>query len=736
MKSCLECRLFPKCTDRNKSFSYSCSSFKKIKGVTSGSILEMFEPGSGHDQVDDALPGQIIASAYDNLPESTLTSMYEEQLNNPNPIPPDLKFDDRSLPAFKNVLDWAISEHGANTPPFARQIGMCLHLFAEFCPRCSNEKFLSIYTIPYRASVEKIQENVVCLENGICPKCKVSKTELILNKELNLYTDFAGCLGQRSGKSATVYQYMAPYLISRWLKLQNPTKVLGIMQASILTGTMVGLTHAKAMSLLWNPMMNALTNSSWFQSYHLLLDELAAKYGVEEVYAVKDTFIRYNHRNLHFAPMGPNKRTLRGDNRIFAFIDELGWFYTGGNDDEERERASGVEVHKSLSRSLTTANTALSRKIRSDHRYANLPMAYFGAVSSPAHIRDMIMTLVTKNKDSKDTLAVHLPSWQFNPAYHSRDDFAKDYADNPVLAERDFGANPPDAINPFISDVSICERLFTGVNNVQYVYKTESPPESSMQHGMTRYKWAVPTFHTNTNIPPSILVLDAGEKDNSFSLCVMSREPSMNPNVKTARIKVSAFVEIAPQKGVETINFNKLYLELIKPIIKSMNVSVVMADRWQSTKILQDIEQDFKISVMKYSLRYQDMTGVRSFLIADDSPIVLPKCEIPFNKIRESSESNYPHCFQYKPLAHLYLQLATIRDFPRMVEKGDGLTDDNWRALALGLHFMTDEEWCKKNIKGTSKRGTGGLGVVGGSTGGSAGTRSGKLGAVSSRGGA
>jgi intein/homing endonuclease len=655
--------------------------------------------------------------------------------------------------------------------------------------------------------------------------------------------------GILSHNSATIYAYIAPYIIHKYLKLQNPCRVFGIMENSIISATFVGLTFARAVSLLWAPLHNIIGKSEWFClaegtpvtmadgttkpieetlglevktfegsglvttradtgvkdclelelesghslvgtaehrirclsadgasliwktlgeltaedfvvidgvevklskvksktpvgpkkvydievegdhnyyaggilthncEYHQMLDGYATKYGIENLYSFKETFIKYMHRNMFLYPLGPNKRTLRGDNRFFAAIDELGWFYMGSDDDEERERASGKEVWTSLDRSMKTVRTAGKRLIydtKSGKNFNTLPGAYLCGVSSPSHAKDMIMSLCRTHEDSDEVLTLHLPSWQYNPLYESKDDFAKEYREDAVRAERDFGANPPDAINPFFSDVSATQKAFNGeTNKLGYEYTLGDPPEDSNLNGIAQYKWAsLFNIRTGTQVPVSLLTLDAGQTNNSFCMSLLTRDSVKQKGVRP-KIRVPVIIEIAPRKGKEVINFTKVYNEVIKPIIKEFNVGYVVADRWQSTKVLQDIEDDFKIPTQVYSLKYGDMTTVRSYLVSDDAPILLPPPEVPFKDIRGLAELDYPHGFQYKPVAHLYHQFSTIRGFPRSVEKGEGQTDDIWRALALGLTFLVDDEWCVKHLKGRARSGRGALGVMG-----------------------
>lgn len=1155
MKSCVECRHYHRCRDPNKGHSYSCSEYKKIATVKTGSIVEILL-GESEDYPSPSVVSNVNPSLLTKSHELDLMTMVEEALSNPSPIPKDLKIDDGDLKEHPNFYEWCMDSRGANQPPFSRQLGIGLHLFGQWCPRCSHTRFANVNTIPYKASPEVVAENVSILKYGVCPKCKVTRSELFRTGELNEYVEFAGCLGQRSGKSA-LFSLLAPYITQHYLKLQNPNKVLGLMQHSTLSATFVGLTFARAVALLWNPVHTLISNSEWFKQYHKLLDYYADKYGEEGLYSFKDTFIQYRHRGLYLYPMGPNKRTLRGDcfvgstiintesgfstldelihvegfnkadllvdtpkgikrvshtlktqretlvvatrngysvectpeepllvvtpdmelewrsvsqlkvgdfivsctsanspmfgtesvnlnqatilgymtangyrselssgdkkviarfrdavreetgkyptkigkhikgvcvpnwymsktylhnilnplgysptsaydkcipfsvrqapkhilheflesyfecdcginggrtkgaykgktdgieielttaskllsqqlqvillqvygivsryrvesyiphsqrirggtrvvtyhilsltgydadlflqhfkrakaqkyaNRVVASeagvgsdrrvvpyirkyisdvyenaraevysgigkgiskslmidgervpnnirprlmnnrsqanhctgtrahcpeglfynddwstvlprissmdkvaakrikqllklrphfeeitsievgrktwvydltvpdavcftanglaahntrfmsgIDELGWFFNGGvEDDEAREKASGREVHGALDRSMKTVRTKVRARVKTG---AYILTGYLMSISSPSHARDMIMTLVNTHSDSSDVLAVHLPTWEFNPDYNGREDFSKEYKEDWARAERDFGAQPSINTNPYISeeDESLLRRTFIGVNRVRYDYKIWEKPNSRLKYKSLRIvnTVAAPQEHG------SVLLLDAGYSNNSFSVSVATKN-----KVPT----FTALLECAPVKGEELVNFNHIY-EILKALCKEFNVQVVIADRWNSIKLLQDLEQEMGVEIIHYSLKFADFVNAKSYLLNEQPAVIFPKPEMEFDVVRQHTE-NYPHVFALKPVTHLYFQFLTVKQMGRVVDKGDGLTDDLFRTVILGITFLTDVDFCAKLA--TSVRGKGGIGT-------------------------
>lgn len=494
-----------------------------------------------------------------------------------------------------------------------------------------------------------------------------------------------GILNHNSGKSA-FFNLLVPYLTHKWVKVEKPVETLGLMSSSILIGTCTALTWAKAQELLYDPISNAIENSKWFQQYFQLLDDYEERTGIE-LYKFKDTFLSFNHKNLILNTSGPNKRTLRGATRWVSIIDEIGWF-PHGDDNDERERASANEVYVSLDRSLKTVRKSTMKLLKEG--YDSIPLAYGCGISSPSSYNDKIMELVRNFKGSKEVLVHQAPTWEMNPLF-TKDDFAKEYQDDPIKAERDFGANPPMAENAWISDVKSLDHLLVNRWVIDYQYDHFTNRSGvDMVFGKLRSTKAPPTC------PPTVLTIDAGYSNNSFALAITANDGR--------GANVLAVAEIAPKKGITVINYTRTVKQLLYPLIKAFNVQAVGADRWNSLKLLQDIEEDCHVQTFQYSLKPTDFDLVYDYLMEDLPAIKLPRPEMDLGQIFVTSD--YPHGFKYKPNSHLYHQFSTVNvDGRGSVEKGNGYTDDILRAVALGIRTCVLEDTIKKfNLRGATKQ--------------------------------
>lgn len=152
---------------------------------------------------------------------------------------------------------------------------------------------------------------------------------------------------------------------------------------------------------------------------------------------------------------------------------------------------------------------------------------------------------------------------------------------------------------------------------------------------------------------------------------------------------ITCFCEVIPNPGMP-LNHSLIFSELIYPLIKERNVKVLISDRWQNIKLLQDAEMEFDdlITISK-SLRYDDFWVIKQMMF--DSEVILPRLKRSIDEIVKYDQSQYPQCFT-DPVEHLALQFMTVRDMGNTVDKGDMLTDDTFRAVCLAITALMDDE--------------------------------------------
>lgn len=620
----------------------------------------------------------------------------------------DLKINDKDLPSASSYYDYAFSIIGKDDhPPWMVQMWTGLMLFGEVCPVCSDRRWLNlewfIEHVPRDRPSIDIKEGIQPLVHGKCPKCKRFKWDLIKNHGLRNYLELVNVLGQRSGKSSSA-GHMASYHTHRMLKFPRLADLTNQMRRSTeLTSTFVSLTYAKAVGVLWTPYIKLIDNSSWFKQYHELLDYYGEKYGVE-LYRKKDEYLKWYHKSMRSYPSGPKSQTLRGDTRILAIIDELGLFpLPTGNDeeDENSDRANSDEAHKSLTNSLVTVQSVQTELLKQG---LNCPPGLMLGVSSPTSMRDKVMRLLEDSRGTEGReviLGVNLPTWKVNPSIDRDSPFIKlKYATNAEKAERDFGANPPRVHKTFIKATQVPQKLFCVKNShtVRYQYDTPGLLGAKLERHYT------PRF-------PSIVLIDAGHTNNSFSVVGAHFDFNRQKTV------VTTVAEVMTHDN-RKIDFNPIYENVILTLLKDLNGVGLIADQWQSLDLLSRARHDMGKVVVngkekdrclckQYSPKRKDFDALVA--MAENNSI-----EFPFLSEQDYSEV----CSKYidyrtlngQPVKHLLLQMLTVADQgeTKTPTKGAGFTDDIFRALTLVSLIHTDavmerlkeakDSWVKERV--------------------------------------
>lgn len=484
-----------------------------------------------------------------------------------------------------------------------------------------------------------------------------------------------GIVSHNSGKSE-VAAMITSYITHRVLKMQNPTRIYGIGSNQVLQITFVALTQGQAIQNLWTPFYGYVTGAPWFKKYHELMAYYDAKYG-QEMVRIKDTYILYRHRNLLILPASPDQRTLRGRTRIACVPDEIGWMDNSA-EATKKVTVSASGTYAALSNSLQTVRSEEQRLIASG--MVDCISGYMINISSPSSIRDKICELYRLSQGSKKMLGLHAPTWKINPKF-SRATLDEDFRKDPIGAERDFGANPPLSSAPFIRDPTIIfGNVKAGKNYVNYKHQVNIG--NDVERTKTRFASLV---GCKEGTAPSVLAIDAGETNNSFAMAVMS--------MQNAIMSIDCLVDIMPLPGIP-LNYSLIYKEIIVPMCKARNVRVVLSDRWNSTKLLQDL---FDMAIVgkyqKYSLKYEDMWNFKSRL--EQRSVAIPKSIMltAAEQLRSLDVSDYPRCFENRPVEHFMFQCVTVQDTGRMVIKGPDMTDDLWRAVVLGAWGLENPDF-------------------------------------------
>lgn len=232
MASCLDCNKFNECADPRKGVDYVCNRWEQgdVGPLSLESVVDGYLGNKEGEVKTENLPKGVDDSVghlydpnkeYGEGDEKSLISAVESIIDNGSGVPADLKVDDRDLAEYPNFFEFSIDPQGLGNPPLNRQLAIATHVFGEWCPPCSHPKFRRIDTTPLSSNIRDFPDKVSFLRWGKCPNCGKTKSQLIKDGELYLYTELDMCAGQRSGKS-TLISLMTAYIIHKYLKMQRP----------------------------------------------------------------------------------------------------------------------------------------------------------------------------------------------------------------------------------------------------------------------------------------------------------------------------------------------------------------------------------------------------------------------------------------------------------------------------------------------------------------------------------
>jgi hypothetical protein len=603
--------------------------------------------------------------------------------------------DETEVPKAKNFVEFCLSKKFLNVIPYPRQIEAGLSFFEEYCPECTNpawvygdEKDLDLFDQP----IAEILDNVQMLEFGKCPKCQQNRLDFVAKKYFHLPYELAGCAGQRSGKSALVAM-IAAYVLHRYLVIPDPVRFLDILGSSQLYMTLTAISAGQAEASLWVPFKEYVDAAPWFADYHKLLADTGERLGTELLHRPR-TFLVYSHKRIACLFEAPNKRRLRGKTRIFTAIDEIGWMEADAA--KQSVTLSADEISAALDNSLMTVRAA-AETMRQTRGLYNCPDGYACNISSPSAKDDRIMRSVRAAKENRKIYAYHYPTWEANPRI-SREMLEPQFQQSRMVSERDFGAIPPLANDPFIDNPN-CVNMMVSNKHQHNLLQVKIDYNVDKFGNKTKFaKIKVPQIDKRK---PRMLLCDAGEKRNHFAVMLMTWDTQMS------RPRVDYVFDVTPEEGIP-INFALMWDHCFKPICESLLIKHMFSDTWNSTELVQKLRQ-FQVLSEQYTLKFADLVEVAARLGAGE--LLLPKTELPVEELRLTYE-NPVEFVAGKPILGLILQMLTVRQVGRRVTKPVNGEDDMFRALALGMHHIVRPE-LKKIYAVDMAGGSGGnLGVM------------------------
>jgi len=302
-----------------------------------------------------------------------------------------------------------------------------------------------------------------------------------------------------------------------------------------------------------------------------------------------------------------------------------------------------------------------------------------------------------------------------------------EYAEDPVKADRDWAAIPPLADNPFHQNTAALDQILEDcrARKPLFVQGMKTGQSRAGQH----YVYAVPNQLQSDRSIPRMMTIDAGEVNNSFALSIWSVARAKSPDVMGAReedlgyeeeededvrrilalrdeyeeeetqsegskgmsdyLNLDGIIEVIPFKDQagnhHKVNFKKMYDLCLLPLVRSLNVKLLVADRWNMASIFDGL-RDEGVDCHHFTLKWKDFIDFKQKLSSRE--VQLLGLEKPY----ESIFDDYERAIFNAPNLHLVVQTKTVRRTGRQVVKPKGGTDDLYRTMVLAHRFAMNDD--------------------------------------------
>lgn len=505
------------------------------------------------------------------------------------------------LPRAGNIIEWTVDPRFLDFPLLYGHWGQYQFLrdLAQLrCPICNPvDKDSEGAGRCWGKSRMELEAEVLLVwstdyNTDVCPKCRGTRDEFVGDRLLYDYNTAVVCVGARSGKSTTA-GILATYLehvIYSVARFDRDRLALMLKQAP---GTrfdvaFVASTGKQTEKTIWDWFTNFRERGPWIRRYVRRVKELEAaqphiglkrwQYDEEAKTSIRNGFIR-----VEFDSLTSNSGGMAGATRMAAFVDELARF------DITSSKRGADEVWRVLSMSLKTIRRAAST-------LPGFPPYLFGlkiATSSPMSMDDKMMSLLDKQDRLDRMYAIKMATWEYNP-FMPREAFAEEYAEDPIQAERDFGANPPLTETPLIEDVPRFAKSIEPTLTPATLFRTTYPED---RLGRQYIGVEVDDSIISPEMP-RYLCFDAGSSFDSFAgACAhpawieVAPDPN-DPKQRPRRVLLTVYdwvVRILPTvRPKRTVWFDSV-VKLIERLKDCFRIVEVVFDRWQSEALVQDI---------------------------------------------------------------------------------------------------------------------------------------------------
>jgi len=416
----------------------------------------------------------------------------------------------------------------------------------------------------------------------VCPKCGTTRSEFVQDGLLNLYNQMHIVAGMRSGKTATA-AIVGTYVEHRVITIGHATQGGLARYYDQLPGqqfdiTFIASTDVQSKDTIWAKYAELRKTSPWFSRYVRWIKGYEIKQQTPNgmkpwTYEELDKEIRNGCLGLIIKSMNSNSGGMAGRTRLAAFIDELARF------DVTDSSRGADEVYRVLDNSLATVRAPASRDKSAPW------LGLMSSISSPISIEDKSMTLLRQCANIKNMYYGHYATWDFNPDL-PRESFESAFERDPIGAMRDYGAQPPSAASPLITDPMLFRKV-----TVQQDLKPTATFRNIIHVDRTgrEYLSVVPDAIKLSRDGERYICFDAGASFDQFAGACAHGEWVQTPEGRQLVTVYDWVLRVLPEIKPRRDVWFDFVVQLLEAMSKNYVITRVDFDRWQSTHLIQQI---------------------------------------------------------------------------------------------------------------------------------------------------
>lgn len=495
-----------------------------------------------------------------------------------------------ALTPVPNAIEWATGTQWLNVPSVythVRQYQIIRDFFQLRCPlpTCNNQSME--YKDCWDKGKEYLQsENLLVFNKSagedVCPSCGTTRSEFVADGLLNLYNQMHLVCGMRSGKTATA-AIIGTYTEHRIINIGHSlpgglAEYYGQLPGQVFDLTFVASTDVQSKDTIWAKYAELRKNSPWLNKYIRWLKNEEVRQqtpnGVKPwAYEEFDKEIRNGKLLLMIKSMNSNSSGMAGRTRMAAFIDELARF-------EITDSSRGAdEVYRVLDNSLMTVRSPAMKD-------KSLPwLGAMFSISSPISIEDKSMQLLKQAPSIRGMYYGHYATWDFNPTL-PRDSFDSAFERDPIGAMRDYGAQPPSAASPLITDPDLFKKLA-----VQDDLKPTAEFRTVLHTDRTGREY-LSVLMENAQLVRNgerFICFDAGSTFDQFAAACAHGEWVETPEGRQLVTVYDWVIRVLPEHKPRRDVWFDFVVQIAERIAKYAIIGKIHFDRWQSTYLIQQL---------------------------------------------------------------------------------------------------------------------------------------------------